>query len=474
MNPRPSGYEPDELPGCSTPRRLCYNYSMIDLRLQTDITQTLELLLSPRLLQMLKILNLPYLELIDRIGQEAEENVMLEVERKDEYAEFLRYLTSDRKIKKEADFSQIPGLENIGRVEKSLEQNLLEQLGLEDIEDDYKEIGKDIIGNIDDRGYLLAYPQLRDKIMEQHKVSRPTVDKVLKIIQGFEPEGVGARDLKECLLNQVRAYDFENAELEEIIAKAIEKHMNDISEGNLAAVAKGLGIPESGASEIANFIKNNLNPYPGAGYGGETRHVIPSYAVEIATKGFSLVNLETQYGPVLKLSPSYLKMLDDPRTDEKTREYLKEKMNKAKELMEAFFKRSETLEKIVRKIIDSQPAFLEKGIIWLNPLSQKSLAEEFGLHPSTISRAVAEKYIQTPQGLFSLKFLCPRGPKGITAARIKAILVGIVSEEDKKEPLTDEQIMNKMKEKGIDIDRRTVAYYRKELKLPTAAGRAKK
>jgi len=131
---------------------------MIELRLQADITQTLDLLLSPRLLQMLKVLNLPYLELVNRISQESEENVMLEVERKDEFAEFIRYLTSDKKIRKEADFSELPGLENIGRVEKTLEKHLLEQLEMEDIDESYKEIGKEIIGNIDDRGYLLAYP----------------------------------------------------------------------------------------------------------------------------------------------------------------------------------------------------------------------------------------------------------------------------------------------------------------------------
>jgi RNA polymerase sigma-54 factor len=446
---------------------------MIDLNIQPDLQQTLELLLSPRLLQMLKILNLPYLELVERIDQEAEENVMLEVERQDEYIEFLRYLTSDQKIKKEADFSELPGLENIGRVGKTLEQHLLEQLELEDWEETYKEIGKEIIGHIDDNGYLLAYPQLREKIMEKYNISRPTVDKVLKMIQGFEPEGVGARDLKESLLIQVKAYDFENDELEAIISKAINNHLDDLGQEKFSQVAQAMGLPESGIAEIANFIKNNLDPYPGASFGGETRHVLPSYAVEKAGKGFKLINLETNYGPKLKLSAEYLKMLENPRTDEKTKTFLKDKLKKAKELMEDFSKRSETLERIARKIVESQQAFLEKGVIWLNPLTQKSLADEFGLHPSTISRAVAEKYIQTPQGLFSLKFLCPRGPKGMTATRLKAMLVGIIKEEDKSQPLTDEEIAQAMKEKGASIDRRTVAYYRHELKIDAAEQRKK-
>jgi len=444
---------------------------MAELSLQADIKQTLDLLLAPRMLQMLKVLALPYLEAVEKLSKEAEENPVLDVERRDEYVEFLNYITSDKKIKKEADFKEMPGLENIGRVGKTLEEHLLEQLELEDLNDDYREIGKEIIGNIDDHGYLLAYPRLREKIMEKFKVSRPTVDKVLKIIQNFEPEGVGARDLKECLLLQIDGHSFESKELEEILTKVIKEHLEDIEAENLKKVSEALGIPENGVTEIANFIKNNLNPYPGASFGGEARQVIPSFAVEPAKKGFNFVNLETRYGPVIKLSPQYLKMLDDPKTDEKTRNFLKERIKKARELMEDFSKRSETLEKIARKIIDSQTGFLEKGIIWLKPLTQKSLADEFGLHPSTISRAVAEKYVQTPQGLFPLRFLCPRGPKGLTAARLKAMIVEIINLEDKHNPLTDEQAAIIMKERGADIDRRTVAFYRKELDIKTAMER---
>lgn len=447
---------------------------MVELKLQANITQTLELLLSPRLLQMLKVLSLPYLEYVEQVNKEAEENPVMEVERSDEYVEFLTYLTSDRKIKKEADFSELPGLENFSRVAKTLEDHLLEQLEFEDLEANLKSIGREIIGNIDDHGYLLAYPQLRERIMKQFDVSRPTVDKVLKIVQQFEPDGVGARDLKECLLLQIKAHDFESEELEELLGKAVENHLADLEQRDFKKIAAGLGIPESGAIEIADFIKNNLTPYPGAKFGGETRQVIPSFAVEKTDDDYKFINLETRYGPSIKLSPAYLKMLADPKTDEQTKTFLKEKIKRAKELMEDFAKRSETLEKIVRKIIGSQRDFLDKGLIWLKPLSQKSLAEEFGLHPSTISRTVSEKYIQTPQGLYPLKFLCPRGPKGVTAARLKAMIVELIDSEDKMKPLTDEQVSELMKDKGVELDRRTVAYYRKELDLPTAADRGKK
>jgi RNA polymerase sigma-54 factor len=445
---------------------------MVELKLQASLNQTLELLLSPRLLQMLKILQLPYLEYVDQINKEAEENVMLEVERKDEYVEFLKYLTSDRKIKKEADFTEMPGLENIGRVQKNLAEHLLDQLEYADIEEDQKKVARELIENIDDQGYLLAYPQLRERVMAQYDLSRPTVDKILKIVQTFEPDGVGARDLKECLLLQIEAYDFESAELEELLRKTVEDHLADLEAKDFAKISGSLGLPENGVVEIANFIKSNLNPYPGALFGGAACQVIPSFAVEKKGSGYKVINLENTYGPLIKLSPAYLKMLKDPKTDDKTREFLKDKLKHAKELMEDAAKRKETMEKIARRIVEAQKEFFDQGLIWLKPLSQKSLADEFGLHPSTISRTVAAKYIQTSHGLFPLKLLCPRGPKGLTAARLKAMLVELIKGEDKAKPLSDEQLSKLMKEKGAAIDRRTVAYYRKGLKFPTAAARS--
>lgn len=444
---------------------------MIELRLQPEVRQTLELLLSPRMLQMLKTLSLPYTDLVDQITKESEENPLLEVERRDEYVEFIRYLTGDRKIKKQADFGEMPGLENIGSVTKTLEEHLLEQLELEDLEETYYKIAKIIIENIDNFGFVINYPRLREKIMREFSISRPTVDKVLKIVQGFEPEGVGARDVKECLLIQIREYNFENEALQKLLTKAVEKHLEDLGQEDFAKIAKGLGIAETGVTEIANFIKNNLNPNPGSSFGGKTKHVIPSFAVEKTEKGNKIINLETRYGPVINISSQYLKMLENPKTDQKTREFLKEKLKTAKNLIEDFSKRSETLEKIVRKIVETQGDFLDRGVTWLQPLAQKNLAVEFGLHPSTISRAVAQKYIQTTKGIFPLKFLCPRGPKGMTVARTKTMLTDIIKKEDKNNPLTDKEITQIMQAQGARIDRRTVAYYRKELEIPTSDAR---
>ena len=446
---------------------------MVELSLQPDVKQTLELMLSPRLLQMLKVLNIPYPELVERINKEAEENVLLEVERCDEYVEFLRYLTSDKKIKKETDFSDFPGLENVSKVAQTLTEHLLEQLKLEDLDQKPMNIAKMIIENLGDNGFIKNYVEVRGQIMTELEVSRPTVDKILKIVQGFEPEGVAARSLKECLLIQIEAHNFENQALQEILTKVVEKHLDNLANKEFSKIAQDLGLQESGVTEIANFIKNNLTPNPASDFGQEPQHVIPSFAVEEAANGFKVTNLETHYGPKMNISNQYLKMLADPKTDQKTKDFLKEKLKIAKNLIGDFAKRSETLGKIVRKIVDSQQEFLLKGPTWLRPLEQKKLADEFGLHPSTISRTVAEKYIQTPQGLFPLRFLCPRGPKGVTVNRIKAMLAEIIEQEKKETPLTDKEITDLMKKKGTDLDRRTVAYYRKELKIPSSSERHK-
>ncbi|MBU0502632.1 MAG: RNA polymerase factor sigma-54, partial [Candidatus Margulisbacteria bacterium] len=438
------------------------------------LKQTLEMLLSPRLFQMLNVLSLPYIDLVAQISKESEENPVLEVQRQDEYVEFMRYLCSDKKIKKEIDFAELPGLENLGNVKKTLEEYLLEQLELEDLDERDFKVAKIIIENIDDFGYVINYPRLRDKIMAKFSISRPTVDKILKIVQTFEPDGVGACDLKECLLIQLAEHNFENKALQEIMGQAIEKHLEDLASENFDRVAQSLKISVAGVRQIAGFIKNNLHPNPASSFSDEIKHVIPSFAIEESANGFKLINLETNYGPKISVSKQYLKMLDDPKADQKTKEFIKEKLKNAKNLIEDYAKRSETLEKIARKIVGVQEKFLKQGITWLIPLHQKSLADEFGLHPSTISRTVSAKYIQTPQGLFPLKFLCPRGPKGLTVPRTKALLLQIIDEENKKEPLSDSQLTEKMKGYGAKIDRRTVAYYRKELNIPIAENRLNK
>jgi RNA polymerase sigma-54 factor len=446
----------------------------LNQRLETQLRQTLELVLSPKMLQTLKLLSLPYIELVDKLKQEAEENVMLEVERHDELFELIRYLNSDKKIRKDADFSEMPGIEEVRDKSMTLEEALLDQLELENLNEKDRKIAGVIIENIDDKGYISNYAEVREKIMKDLDVSRPTVDKVLKIVQGFEPDGVGARDLKECLLIQIGEYNFQNEELEDVLTKVVSKHLEDLGEKRYDKIAKSLGIPKEGVARIAEFIKENLNPYPGSCFAGTARHIIPSFAIEGSENGYKLVNLEKNYGPVLKINDRYLKMMNDPKIDAEALKFLKAKFASAKELMENIRKRYELSDRIMEKLKETQAEFLEQGKIFLKPFLQKELASDFDVHPSTISRAISEKYVQTPQGLLPIKFLFPRGHKGFTHAKLKSMIRSIVEGEDKAGPLSDEAIVKSLRSMGADVARRTVNAYRKELGISDSKDRSKK
>jgi RNA polymerase sigma-54 factor len=436
-----------------------------------NIEQTLELHLSPRMLAMLRTLQLPYTDLVAELERESEENPTLEIERPEALTEYLRYLESDRKLKKQVDFDEYPGIENIRNISRSLEQHLLEQLKLENLEEEAFKIGEYMIQNLEPSGYIKDYEKIKAEIREKYGAEEDQVEEVLRIIQAFEPEGVGARDLRECLLIQVREYNFDNFELQEILEQAIDKHLEDLGQKKHKTVAEALGISESGVAEIASFIRENLNPNPGANFGEEPQHVIPSFAIEREDDKIKFVNLEEKYGPRLRISREYEKMLKDKKTDAETVKFLKEKFQRAKDLMENIMKRGETSGAIVKIITETQTEFFRKGAAQLMPLMQKELADKLGLHPSTISRAISGKYIQTPQGLLPLKYLCPRELHGSTPTRIKSLLLDILANEDKQHPFSDDQLADLLQKQGVQVKRRTLASYRKELGFPSFSER---
>lgn len=445
---------------------------MMEMRFEQNLEQTLRLLLSPQVLQGLKILSLSYTDMVSEIERASEENPVLEIESHDALSEYIRCIGSDKKVKKKLDVKEYPGIENLKEVLHDLRTHLLEQVKLEDLDGEALDVAERLIDGLDNRGYLTEYEEIKKETIKELGVSSSAVDKVLKVVQGLEPEGVGARDLKECLLIQIHEHNFENAELEGVLKKAVLEHLEDLGQGNFKKVAEALDISESGVQEIQNFIKNNLDPSPASAFGEESRHVIPSFTIEHSKGKFKIINLEERYGPKLTLSSQYERMLKDPKTDAETVKFLKEKLEKAKEMLEALEKRKKTSEELIQNIVSTQKEFLEKGAAFAKPLLQKDLAQKLGVHPSTISRAVSQKYVQTPQGLFSLKHFCQRGIKGLTPVRIKAMLLSIVSDEDKKNPLSDEELKEALAKEGALIERRTVAAYRKELGILSAPARA--
>ncbi|OGC04275.1 RNA polymerase sigma-54 factor [candidate division WOR-1 bacterium RIFOXYA12_FULL_43_27] len=439
--------------------------------LQHDLKlgNNLQMMLSPRMLKMLNILSLPFIELVEKIDRESEENPFLEIEKPEVLFEYIKYLGSDRKIKREVDFSEYDGLKNVAAKTIGLEDHLLEQLKLVDLSEKDRALAEEFIHALDPNGYLKNF----DEVVGRLKIKKEKAEEILSVIQGFEPDGIAARDLKECLSLQVREHNFDDPELEEVIINIINRHLDLIAAGSYKEIAAKEDVSEEDVACAARFIKENLNPFPARGFSEAERVVVPSFAIEVKDGEIVSTNLEERYGPKIKISKEYEKMLKDPRTDQNSLKFLKEHFEKASEMIENLARRRDTGTKIMDMITERQRNFFLKGPAHFRPLSQKEIADFLGLHPSTISRAIAEKYVQTKKGVLSLKYLCPRGIRGFSQFEIKEQIKKIIGEEDPKKPFSDSQIAGQLGLNGIKLSRRTVTALRDELKIPTFGMRKK-
>ena len=438
-----------------------------------NIQMSVSMMLSPRMMQMLKVLNVPYTELIENIKTQAEENPLIELEKHDRLLDYLRY-SAKSPYREAFDKSGVhkKDLEEYFSKYKNLDEYLLSQLSCENLSSKEEEIAKSLIASINDNGYIADYSKTKEMIKSDLRAKDEEIERVLTIVQSLEPEGIAARDLKECLTIQVRQYNFEDELLEDTIVAAIESHLESLASKDFDTVAKKLGVTVSGAEYIALFIKKNLNPFPGASFSESSAPAIPSFSVKLVKGSPKIENLEKTLGPSVSINQKYLKMLDDPKTDSKTIEFLKEKLQKAKELLENLEKRGSTMEKVMEIIVGRQLSYFFGKEKDPSPLSQKEIASCLGLHPSTISRAVAEKFVETPKGVLKLKSLFPKEVSPtFTPDKVKEIMSQIISREEKEYPLTDPQLKKALLEYDIDIDRRTVADYRKQLGFKPAQKR---
>jgi RNA polymerase sigma-54 factor len=445
----------------------------LNLAQTLNLSQQLKLMLNPRMLQLLKTLHLPYQDLLESINKEAAENPALEISRQDELLNYARTLSrgGERSLAGYDDSRPDKELKARG---PTLREHLLQQARLENFDEADLRVAELLIDAIDERGYITDYKAVREQIVAAGGATKNHVEQVLGVIQTFEPDGVGARSLKECLLIQIREYNFENAALQQVISDAVKYHLDDLAKKDFAAVAEDLDIELDGAKFIADFIEKNLNPLPGNAFKSDeqTQTIIPSFIIKRADGGgFTVLNLEADKGPRLNINNQYLQMLDDPATDAKTKEYLRGRLAAAKIFIENIEKRYQTIQNIVDIIVQTQTDFLANGYYWLKPLQQDTLAQNVGVHPSTISRAVSTKYAETPQGLYPLKYLCPRNFKGYTAMQIKGMLLKIIREQPQ---LSDQKIADLLRERrGIPIKRRTIAKYRTDLGEASSYGRKK-
>ncbi|MGE5398292.1 MAG: RNA polymerase factor sigma-54 [Chitinophagales bacterium] len=453
---------------------------------ELNLEQQQKLLMTPELRQAIAILQMSSLELGEYLQEEMEQNPILEIKEESEnlaaekdsseeegpepeWTEYFLDRSDIGYINRENKEQQT--YENYLAVAPTLHEHLLFQLDISLEKEEDLNIGRFLIGSIDDNGYLTI------SIVEAAEVlgvNEDAVLKVLQLIQTFEPYGVGARDLTECLLIQLR----QEGKLNTLIEKVVCHHLEDLARGKLAKIAATLETTVVDIQEIADIIRT-LDPKPGRQYGsaGDVRYLVPDVTVE-KINGEYIVMVNDGDSPRLLISQFYRDMIKKPGMFSKeVRKYLEDKLNSAVWLVKSIEHRRMTLQRVAMCIIDIQSDFLDKGVKYLRPLNLKQVAEMVGMHESTISRATSNKYIQTPQGVFEMKyFFCSGVESAVSNERfssrsIKLTIKEIIGSEDALNPLSDQHISEMLQGNGVQISRRTVAKYRTELGIASTSQR---
>ena len=463
----------------------------ISQKLQARLAQ--KLILTPSLQQAIKLLPMTTLELAELLNQEMVENPMLEEvptedqtpeaaqtqeaekpkETKDEgwddadYEYFFgEYLDEGYRPRQPQEVKELPPIENTLSTKSSLADHLMWQLNLQAAEDTTREVGSAIIGNIDDDGYLVASV---DEIAGLGAWEIADVEKALEHVQGFDPIGVGARDLQECLLLQIRHMGLAGTPAETLV----RDHLPLLRNQKIPELAKAVGIEPEEVKAHIEFIKH-LDPKPGSRYSpADSQYVIPDVYIIKTDEGYKAV-LNEDGLPQLRISPVYRRLLDKGgETTDETRAYVKDKFRSALWLLKSVDQRQKTIIKVATSIINFQHAFLDHGIEHLRPLVLRDVANDIGMHESTVSRVVNNKYMHTPQGVYEMKFFFHSGISSsfgehVSSVTIKQRIRKIIEAEDQRRPFSDSKIMNILQKEGLALARRTIAKYREELKIPTS------
>lgn len=449
------------------------------------LEQSQKLIMTPELRQAIQLLQFNSLELNQYIKSKIEENPLLEMENPTSQIEEVRELSDESEIdwkelaEKYDDISyrnysspidkdqEDYNYEAFTTYNKTLKEFLIEQLNITFLDEKEYLIGDYIIENINENGYLDVD---LEEIVRLTNSSMEEVEGVLKIIQSFEPTGVGARDLRECLLIQVKEKD----DVDPIIVKIIEGYLDDIACNRIQKIAKELDIEVSRIQEICDFIKT-LEPKPGRAFSdsGHVKYIIPDATIE-EIEGEYVIIINDIASPRLNINSFYRNLLKTCKDHEAT-DFLSEKLNSALWIIKSIEQRKQTIYKVIESILKFQKEFFKNGEKALVPLTLKEVAEDIGMHESTISRATNGKYVQTPRGLFELKYFfssgLPSSTGEISSTSIKSMIKQIIEEEDPRKPLSDQKIADILKEKGASISRRTVAKYRDELNIPSSSMR---
>ena len=351
----------------------------------------------------------------------------------------------------------------------TLSEHLMFQLECATERKGCRRVGEYIIESLDENGYMTSTPE---EIAEATGVSVEKVGEVLDMIHGFDPVGVGAEDLAECLMIQLRSQD----QLTELFEKVIKEHLEDMANGRYNVIAKELGISLQQVQAMNDIIKT-LEPKPGRLFasGTDPRYIVPDVVIEKVDDDY-VVSVNESSAPRLMISSYYSKLMKQSEEDDNLSKYLSDRVNSAVWLIKSIEQRKQTIYNVVTAVIEHQREFLDRGVKYLKTLTLKDIAEELGIHESTVSRSINGKYLQCPRGVFEIKYFFSAGVsgnhgEGISSNSIKEFIKEIVDSEDPRSPYSDQTMVSMLGEKGINISRRTVAKYRDELSIPSSSKR---
>ncbi|MBT8340854.1 MAG: RNA polymerase factor sigma-54 [Desulfatitalea sp.] len=461
----------------------------IELRQQLKLTQ--QLIMTPQLQMAIKLLQLSRLELMDAIRQELEENPTLEETQetvsKDQLAEENpegvqlterpKEVTIDEKIPSDIDWSNYIDEYNApGRVrhetedrdtpqyeafishKESLSDHLLWQLLMASPSEEEKKIGSLIIGNLDKDGYLQTNAE---DLAQQAEVTPDDIEEVLFLLQSFDPIGVCARDLKECLLLQARNLGLQNT----LVTQIISDHINHLENKNYKAICRALKVTLNEVISAVEII-TNMEPKPGREFSeDEPQYITPDIYVYKTEDDYAIV-INDDGLPKLKVNAFYKQAITrDKEVGGNARNYIQDKLRSAAWLIRSIHQRQKTIYKVMESILKFQKEFFNSGITHLKPMVLRDVAEDIGMHESTISRVTTNKYAYTPQGIFELKYFFNSSIKrvhgeAIASASVQAKIKQLIESEDSRKPYSDSKMAELLKAQNIDIARRTVAKYR--------------
>ena len=447
---------------------------------------TMQQVLAPQLQQSLHILQAAALELQNIVQQELQTNPVLEEEvgtfdgeegskedgefqeeferlakLDEEWRDYMSQSVSYSSRNPEDEERRQFFFDSIA-TQETLQRHLWEQLNTAEVNKSQREAAELIIGNMDDLGFLQAS---LEEISQNTSHPSEELEEMLNLIQTFHPVGVGARDLRECLLIQLRRLGKEHS----LEYQIVDEHLEDLGRKRLPELARRLGVSVDQIQRAANFI-STLDPKPGQIFTSDpNNYVLPDVSVDKVGEDYT-VSLNSDQVPHLRISKTYKDLMTQGANGTDVRDYIREKIRSGKFLIKSIHQRQQTILNIANEIVKRQQEFLDNGSAFLKPMTMVQIAEAVGVHETTVSRAISGKYMATPQGVFDLKYFFTPGYQtsagaALSNTSVKESISDLVRNEDARNPLSDKEIVEILSDRGIPIARRTVAKYRAELNI---------